>query len=265
MKKLLKFIIFILLPIFIIGNIVLYFNQEKFMFFPTKLDKNYVFGFDNSEEINIKAKDGTTLNSLLFKTENPKGLIFYLHGNAGALNTWGQIAPFYNSIGYDFFIMDYRGFGKSDGSISSQKQLFDDAQSAYDDMKKRYAEANIIIAGYSIGTGIAAHLAADNPTARMLILHAPYYSMESLVKEIAPALPSFLLRYKIPTYEYAAKCKMPIVLFHGDKDEVIDYENSVRLKSLLKSTDKLIIIEGENHNGITDNIVYREELAKELQ
>ena len=73
--------------------LVLYFFQEKLIFFPDKLDKNYKFSFNQPfEEVNIKTKGGNVLNGLLFKSDKAKGLIFYLHGNAGSLNSWGEVA-----------------------------------------------------------------------------------------------------------------------------------------------------------------------------
>ena len=78
--------------------------------------------------MNIKMNDNTLLNGLLFKTDNSKGVIFYLHGNAGSLNSWGEVAKAYTDLNYDVFMIDYRGYGKSEGSISSQGQFFQDMQ-----------------------------------------------------------------------------------------------------------------------------------------
>lgn len=156
MKRILIRALIILTSIYIILCISFYFFQEKLIFYPQKLDKNYRFSFNqNFEEINIKTEDGIILNSLLFKAKESKGLIFYLHGNAGALNSWGQIAPLYTGFGYDILFTDYRGFGKSGGNINSQSQLFSDTQEVYDKIKTRYDENRIVILGFSIGTGIA--------------------------------------------------------------------------------------------------------------
>src|SRR5687767_8882118 len=132
----------------------LYFGQESMIFHPRKLAADFRFQYDSKfEELTLTAKDGTRLNGLLFKTDSAKGLVFYLHGNAGALDTWGDIADTYTSLHYDIFILDYRGFGKSEGEIKSEEQFYSDIQLAYDSMKNLYAENNIVIIGYSIGTG----------------------------------------------------------------------------------------------------------------
>ena len=103
----------------------LFFLQEKFIFFPEKLHKDFKFLFDQQfDEVNIRTKDNKLLHGLLFKANSSKGLIFYLHGNAGSLNSWGILAKRYTELNYDVFMLDYRGYGKSEGSIRSQQQFF---------------------------------------------------------------------------------------------------------------------------------------------
>lgn len=241
-----------------------YFFQEKLIFFPQKLGKDFKFDFRHRfEEVNIRTEDNELLHGLLFKTENAKGLIFYLHGNAGSLAGWGEVATIYTDLHYDVFLLDYRGYGKSGGRIESEDQLFSDVQSAYSEMSRLYPENKIIVVGYSIGTGPAARVSSTN-NPKMLILQSPYYSLGDVVKEAAPFVPTFLLRYKLKTWRYIRDCKMPIVLIHGDKDEVIPYSQSLKLKPLLKPSDRLITLPGQPHNGMTFNPDYGRELRKIL-
>src|SRR5215204_5131958 len=115
----------LLLIVYVLICVGLYFFQEKLLFFPNKLDKNYKFSFTQPfDEINIKTKDGKSINGLLFQTDSTKGLVFYLHGNAGSLDNWGDVAQRYTSLNYSLFILDYPGYGKSEGSIQSKTQLF---------------------------------------------------------------------------------------------------------------------------------------------
>jgi pimeloyl-ACP methyl ester carboxylesterase len=262
-KQLIK-ILTIIISLYILLCGLLYFFQEKLIFFPQKLEKNYRFDFEQEfEEININANDGKSLNGLLFKTDNSKGLIFYLHGNAGSLSSWGDVAKTYTDLNYDVFIIDYRSYGKSEGEISSQNQLFDDSQNAYNELKKRYNEDKIIILGYSIGTGLASKLASTNKP-KLLILQAPYYNLTDMMKQRFSFIPTFILKYKFATNEYLKNCKMPVVIFHGNQDEVIYYGSSLKLKKEFKNQDTLITLNGQGHNGMTDNESYKMELAKIL-
>jgi alpha-beta hydrolase superfamily lysophospholipase len=153
--------------------------------------------------------------------------------------------------------LDYPGYGKSEGSINSQQQLFDDIQVVYNEIKKIYFEQNIIVLGYSIGTGLASKLASTNHP-KLLILQAPYYSLTDMMRKTYPIIPTFLLKYKFQTNEYIRNCHMPIVIFHGDQDEVIYYNSSLKLKKEFKVSDTLITLNGQTHNGMTDNLQYAE-------
>jgi alpha-beta hydrolase superfamily lysophospholipase len=261
--SILKVFLFILLAyVFICGLIYLF--QEKLIFFPEKLRKDYQFEFSGVfEEINIGMKDGILLNGILFRSDSSRGLIFYLHGNAGSLRGWGEIAEIYTNLDYDLFMPDYRGYGKSEGRIKNEEQFFYDMQSVYNHMKKFYPEDKIIVLGYSIGTGAATRLASTNQPS-LLILQAPFYSLIDLKNRYFPFIPGFLLKYKFETHKYIQKCKMPIVIFHGDKDEIIYYGSSLKLKELIKEKDKLITLHGQYHNGISVNFQYLEELNKIL-
>lgn len=264
MKKQILKIIAILISIYMLMCGFLYFSQEKLIFFPQYLDKNYKFEFGQKlEELNIKATDGKLINGLLFKAENSKGLIFYLHGNAGNLSSWGEVAETYTDLHYDIYILDYRSYGKSEGEINNPDQLFQDNQTAYNELKKKYSEDKIVILGYSIGTGFASKLASTNKP-KLLILQAPYYNLADMMKQQFPFIPTFILKYKFSTNEYLKDCKMPVVIFHGNSDEVIYYGSSLKLKEEFKQQDTLIILNGQRHNGMTDNEEYKNELTKIL-
>jgi pimeloyl-ACP methyl ester carboxylesterase len=257
----------IVVVLYVVGCGFLYFKQEALLFYPEKLPATYQFHFPSEyREYPITASDGTRLSGLLFKTKAPKGLVFFLHGNGGSLAGWGTVAATYTRLGYDVFLLDYRGYGKSQGHISSQTQLLGDVETAYNQLKIEYAERAIVIAGYSVGTGPAAWLASRHRP-RLLLLHAPYYSLADMAAhtiKLWPILPGWLLRYPLPTNKFVQQASAPVVLFHGDHDEVISYSSSVRLKALLKPTDQLITIRGAGHSGLLESPQYQEVIERLL-
>ena len=255
MLKVLKRIGFLTVGLYILICSGLYFFQEKIIFFPQKLSADYIFRFDTDfEEITFKVSDRDTINTLLFKADSSKGLIFYLHGNAGSLASWGDVAQVYIKRGYDVLLVDYRGYGKSTGHIFSQDQLYSDNQMIYDQILSRYSENKIIILGYSIGTGMAAKLASEN-SPKQLILQAPYFSLIDMMKRRFTAIPTFILKYKFETNKYLEEVECPIVIFHGLQDGVIPYDNSVKLKNQYPSV-RVITLENQGHNGLSDNPDY---------
>lgn len=265
-KKILLRIAQIALTVYIVICGVLFFIQESIIFAPSKLDAQHTFIFHNAdyEEFFIKASDEAELNALLFKADSSKGLIFYLHGNAGSLKSWGNVAQTYTSRGYDVFLLDYRGYGKSEGEISSESQFYDDVQRAYDFAKKKYTENKITVLGYSIGTGPAAMIAANNKP-RKLILQAPYYSLTDMMRQHYSFAPTFLLKYSFNIASFLPKVKAPITIFHGTNDAVIYYGSSIKLKELFKKEDQLITLINGRHNGMSNHPDYLASLDAVLE
>jgi alpha-beta hydrolase superfamily lysophospholipase len=267
--KTLRFLIIILLGLLLIVYFsvisYIYFNQAGMVFQNSRLSENFKFEYQqNFEELNIRSFDGVNLNGLLFKADTPKGLIFYLHGNAGTLGTWGSIADVYTSLGYDIFILDYRSFGKSGGEIESEEQLNKDISIVYKKICERYSEDKIIITGYSIGSGLATILASNNMP-KALILQAPYYSFTELTSSKVPFFPDFMKRFNFETHNYVAKIKVPVYIFHGDQDQLIPFTNAIRLSELVKSDKHLYILKEQNHIGINENEDFQNQLKIILQ
>ncbi len=265
MLKKLRYLIYILIIIYIAILTFFYFNQEKFYFNPKTLEANYNYNFvTDFEELNISVDQDNTLNALLFKAPNPKGVILYFHGNAGAIHEWGLRSNLYTKHNYDILFVDYRGYGKNNNQITSEQILHNDAQKVYDFLKKSYQENDIIVLGFSIGSGIAAKVAANN-NPKLLILEAPYYSFESLVQRLAPFIPKFLINYKIPTHKFLKQVTCPIVIFHGKEDQLIPaQENAVRLKKETPNVNNLFLIDNCHHNGIYKTDFYNSALEKLL-
>lgn len=255
MKKFLKRLLIIITGGYLLLCPAVYFFQESLIFFPQKLDPHYIFNFDEPfEELTFNVPEAE-LNGLLFHADSSKGLIFYLHGNAGSLGSWGNAASVYTNLGYDVLMLDYRGYGKSTGEIYSEEQLFEDNQAVYNTIKQRYSEENIHILGYSIGSGMAAKLAADNQP-NQLILQAPYHNLKSLMQEKYPFLPPFLLRYPLKSHEYLQQTSCPITIIHGEEDVVIPFEQGLRLSEASDQSIRFIPLRQQGHNGISDHAEY---------
>ena len=264
LKKVFRFVL-VLVVLILIGYIFLYVKQEKFYFNPKVLTKDYTYSFDRPfKEENITVDTNTELNTLLFKTDSiSKGVILYLHGNAGALHDWGKRAYLYNENGYDVFFVDYRGYGKSDGFYSKEEQLYHDMDIIYNHVKKQYKEDNITILGYSLGSGLAAYLASKNKP-RQLILESPYYGWKELVSNMGP-FPTFMINYDIPTYQFIKKVRCPIRIFVGSRDYLTKAnENAIPLKNMYPNKIELFTIEGVGHNGIFYSKMYYDVMKKLL-
>lgn len=264
MPKILIYIV-IIVPAVLIGlGIAVYVFQERIIFHPEKLSNKYKFVFDVPfEELFYETKDGNKINALLFKAENSKGIVYYHHGNAGNLESWGTRAIDFTSRGYDVLMYDYRGYGKSTGRIKNEKMLYGDALIIYKKLLYDYKERDIILYGVSLGSGIAAELANYNHPSK-LILETPYYNFYDVAKFHYPYLPnSLLLHYQFKTDQFLPKIENPVYLFHGTEDETVPYSSSVRLAKLSDNI-KLFTIEDGSHNNLNTFHDYHQWLGEIL-
>ena len=260
---------------------LLYFFQERLIFFPSKLEPNHEFSFDQPfEEIRLDA-NGAWISGLKFLAQSrdggqiygdardgngerkaKNGAAIFFHGNASNLQGWGGYAQFFTDLGYDFYLFDYRGYGKSGGEIGSQEQLYADADAMMQAVLREYDAGEVAAVGYSVGSGLAAR-AAQKYGAKRLVLIAPYFSLEELAQEKMPFVPKFLIKYKIPTFEFVEGFGGPVAIFHGEHDELIGVDNSRRLFKFLKLGDKIYELNA-GHNDILGLSELWEKLAQRL-
>lgn len=227
----------------------LFFSQERLLFRATPLPADYGFRFTQPfEEVRIRVPDAV-LDALYFPQENSHGLVFFLHGNAGNLESWTTGLDFYRRVGYDLFMLDYRGYGKSTGSVTSEAQLHADVRAAWDAIAPRYAGKPIVIYGRSLGTGLAASLARDvHPS--LLVLVSPYASLAAAAKRSYPLAPEWLLKYPLRTDSMIGDVTSPVMLLHGRDDALIPSSDSERLRTLVRSPVELVLVDGAGHNDI---------------
>jgi pimeloyl-ACP methyl ester carboxylesterase len=253
-------------------GIVLYHTQDHFLWHPDAVPASTVYTFPGQPhaELNIPYDNETNLNLVQFRaTDRPpdsvaKGVVLYFHGNGGNIAHYGAAAAECTRHGYECWVWDYPGFGKSTGDRSEQK-LYAYALTLYKLARSRWPPSAIILYGSSMGTGIAAQL-ADIRDCRRLILQSPYYSIESLANRYLPVYPwGRMLHDHFPVYSHLPAVTAPITIFHGTDDRTVPYGNASRLKPLLKSSDEFITIEGAGHNNLRDYPEFRRKLDSLLR
>jgi pimeloyl-ACP methyl ester carboxylesterase len=239
----------------------LYVRQERLIFFPEPLPPEFPLVMPDVEEVAIPV-DGARLSALHLKLPHPKGVVFFLHGNAGNLADWFVDTPFYRNADFDLFMIDYRGYGRSTGRISSEAQLHADVAAAWDLIAPRYRGLRKVVYGRSLGTALAARLAARiQPD--LVILVSPYWSLAELSRLHYPLLPTFLLRYPLMTYRDIARIEGPVLLIHGDRDPLIPFEQGVRLQAVARNA-RLVRIPGGSHNDLQESDLYTRAIADAL-
>ncbi|MBK7375121.1 MAG: alpha/beta fold hydrolase [Chitinophagaceae bacterium] len=252
----------ILIIIYCSIGIVLYYLQEKFLFHPEKLSNAYVYRFDGPfEEINIPFSETDTINMIkFFPTDSVRrGVVLYFHGNKQNIERYAKFAANFTRHGYEVWMEDYPGFGKSTGK-RTEKKLYEQALQIQKMAAGRYGRDSIILYGKSFGTGIAAYVASETNCKR-LILETPYYSIPALFSCYAPIYPSaYMSTYKIRTFRFLEDVHCPVSIFHGTNDGVIPYRSAEKLKHAIKPTDEFITIEKGTHQDLNDFPLFRQKL-----
>lgn len=254
----------ILLLVYFAVAFLFYVLQDYFFFRPEILPKTFEYQYPFPfKEVNFEMEDGGKINGLHFLVPNSKGVIFYLKGNSKSVKGWGKFARDFVSKGYDFFMIDYRGFGKSSGK-RTEATLYNDAQTVYKWLQNHYPEENIVVYGRSLGSGMAARVSSwNNP--RMLILDSPYYSFLYQIRRFGFILPlRWLLKYQIRTDQFIKKVTCPIFILHGKKDRLIPHRQSVKLLNESPEKITLLSIEKAGHNNLPDFPKYHELLYEIL-
>jgi len=226
--------------------------EESLIFFPSKYPAGQwePVGFA-AEEAQFEAVDGTKLHGWYVPHEEPLAYILYLHGNAGNLtNRMDILRRLHHRVDAAVLILDYRGYGKSDGS-PSEEGILQDARAARRWLAERVGieQSDVVPMGRSLGGGVAVDLTTD-VVPRGLILESTFTSMPDVAATHYPFLPvRALMSTRLNSLPKLADYRGPLFQSHGTIDEVVPIELGRRLYEACGSERKQFVeIEGVGHN-----------------
>jgi hypothetical protein len=227
-----------------------------------RVDKEFIFHPDRViaatpesvglafEDVDFKTADGVRLNGWFVPGTGPEVMIWF-HGNAGNIShRVDNLRQFHDELGLSVFIFDYREYGRSEGSIS-EEGTYRDADAALDYVKSRTGlpAARIIYFGRSLGAAVAVELALKAPP-RALILESPMTSIRDMARKVMPYLPvGFLIRTEYDSLSKIRKIYLPLLILHGDRDEVVPFEQGRRLFEAANPPKEFYTIHGASHNN----------------
>lgn len=240
----------------------IYRYQERLLFKPEPLAADHVLALPDAEEVTIDVP-GARLSALHLRLPDPQGVVFFLHGNNGNLATWFVNADFYRAANYDLFMLDYRGYGKSSGRIESEEQLRADVLAAWRSVAGRYLGKRRVIYGRSLGTALAAGLAAEVQP-ELTILVSPYCRMVELMRASHAWLPPFILRYPLDTCRDLGQIRGSVLLVHGEQDQTIPIGHSEQLLALAPQA-RLLRLPGAGHTDVHQFPAYVERMTQALR
>jgi len=251
----------VLAGLYIILNILLYVFQEKLIFFPQAISDTACAqiheSYPNVEDICLQMQDGTRLRGWVVGSQpaNTSQLLIYFGGNGDELSH--MIGSFQQYPDWSVVLINYRGYGQSEGK-PSEKQLLSDSLEIYDYFTARpeYKHAKIVVIGRSMGTGVAVNLAQNRPV-EGVILASPYDSVVSVAQEKIPMVPvKFLLRNKFDSISRAHFISKPVLVITADKDEMIPPWHSQLLAKAFAGTVFVQEIAGADHDSLIQEDEY---------
>lgn len=252
---------------YVVVGIALYFLQEKFLFHPTPLENETVLKIDAPiEEIRLAVTGQKMLHITRFmqKDSLAKGAVLYFHGNRDNVERYAPAAELFTSEGYEVWMPEYPGFGKSTGE-RSEAIMKQDAELAYKMLRTRFSEDKIVIYGRSLGTGPASWL-ASRVEAKHLILETPYSSIPDLMAHYAFIYPvSWMAKYSFDNYQYLSQVSMPVTILHGSDDKIIPVKLAKKLATVKPAQTELVLIEGGGHNNLGEFPIFVERVRTALQ
>ena len=207
-----------------------------------------------ADDVWLATADGERLHGWFVKAaqQTVQATIIYFHGNSGNITNVGWIGSALASRGFSVLLIDYRGYGRSEGEVTDESGLNSDADAAYDYLVKERGvnPEHLVLIGQSLGTTAAADLASGR-TCRALVLESGPSSAGDMARAMLPWAPRWLSALSRNRFESARKLgsvHCPVLITHGSNDNVIPVEQGRALYSAANEPKRLIIVQGAGHD-----------------
>jgi fermentation-respiration switch protein FrsA (DUF1100 family) len=206
------------------------------------------YGLDH-QDIWITTSDGVRIHGWLIPSEANRALFLFYHGNAGNISHRLDNVKRLHELGLTVLIVDYRGYGKSEGKIT-EKGMYLDAEAAHAKATEIAEEAGIklVVFGRSLGGIAAVHACAGRHCAG-LILESTFTNLGDMARAFFPV--PFIatgLEHRFNALGEIGRVKAPILFFHGDRDELVSYEFGKALYEGAPEPKEFVTLTGAGHN-----------------
>jgi fermentation-respiration switch protein FrsA (DUF1100 family) len=225
--------------------------EDRFIFHPdhvTDRDPSHI-GL-RFEDVFFTTQDGLRLHGWFIPHQEARATLIWFHGNAGNISDrLLNIKLLHDRIATNIFIFDYRGYGRSEGTISEKGTYLDGAAAMKYLLGRDDAAARrLILFGRSLGAAVAAEMAIQFNSLG-LILESPFVSIREMARAIFPSLPiAWLLRTRFDTMEKVRLVKTPILVLHGDRDATVPFSQGKKVFEVASQPKKFYRIVGATHN-----------------
>jgi fermentation-respiration switch protein FrsA (DUF1100 family) len=231
-----------------------YYSQSSLIYYPNMPGRNLVATPEHIglkyQNVQLVTADGINLHGWFIPNNSAKGTVVFFHGNAGNISHRLESIDVFNRLDLNVFIIDYRGYGQSEGKVT-EKGTYRDAEAAwiYLTETRGISAKKIVIFGRSLGASIASWLARKHPPAA-LVIESGFTSIPSMAKRIYPFLPvRWLTYFQYDTKKNVTKVSCPILVVHSKNDEIIPFEEGREIYNAAPEAKQFLELQGGHNDG----------------
>ncbi len=219
---------------------------RKVVFHPTSGMQVSPDDYADVEPLTLNTADGVRISAFYLFDDAASPTILFLHGNAGNASHRLDDADRLRSLGANVLLLEYRGYGLSEGR-PSEDGVYADAEAALEYLLKERGRrlGHIVVYGRSLGSAVAVHLARDRALAGVVLV-SPFTSGRDMAPFIAKPLAGGIF----DSYEKISRLKCPLLVIHGDDDTLIPIEMGRRLFDRATVEKRFVVIRGAGHNDL---------------
>ncbi len=226
---------------------------RRFLYYPDRLPRDlppppWAAG---AEEVWMECDDGIRIHGLWWPEPEGAPAILFLHGNAQEVFSWSLVRRELEPLGCRMLLIDYHGYGKSGGE-PHEAGLYLDGRAALRWLGERgIADGEILVFGKSLGGGVACEIAQGRGF-KALVLESTFTSLRSVARNLFPFLPKGIpLGEEYDSVSKLPRAKSPVLVIHGDRDELIPVDEGVRLFEAAPEPKRLYLVAGAGHNDVS--------------
>jgi fermentation-respiration switch protein FrsA (DUF1100 family) len=196
-------------------------------------------------DVRFAAEDGVGLHGWLIPGREPTTLL-YSHGNAGNIGDRVSIARLLaEQLGVGLFLYDYRGYGRSEGTPSEAGLVRDAVAARAAALREGVAPEHLVYFGRSLGAAVTLELALAHPP-RGVVLESPFASVRAMGNRVLPGV-GYLFRTRWDSLDRIGRLRAPLLVIHGDADEVVPYEHGRAIFEAAPPPKTLFTVPGGRH------------------